>query len=150
MKNLMHRKPFAMLLTFLSAMVILSACEKESVVPEGKLPDDAQGFISLHFPDQSISQVIKDRDGLSVDYEVILENGVQLEFNRKGECSSIEGNTELPDSVIPEKILEYVNQSYADNFIISWERDDNEQEVMIDNGTELKFDKSSNFLRIDY
>ncbi|MEK6482103.1 PepSY-like domain-containing protein [Catalinimonas sp. 4WD22] len=77
-----------------------------------------------------------------MDYEVILENGVQLEFNRKGECSSIEGNTALPDSVIPEKIVEYVTQSYADNYIISWERDDN--------GTELNFDKSSNFLRIDY
>lgn len=149
MKNFMHRKPHSILLTFLSALLILSACDKESVVPEGKLPDDAQRFISLHFPDQSISQVVKDRDGLSVGYDVILENGIQLEFNRKGACSSIEGNIALPDSVIPEKILDYVNQTYSDHYIISWELDDREQEVEMDNGTELKFDKDSNFLRID-
>ncbi|MEK6482102.1 hypothetical protein WJR50_31465 [Catalinimonas sp. 4WD22] len=33
-----------MLLNFLAAMFILSACDKESVVPEGKLQDEAQGL----------------------------------------------------------------------------------------------------------
>ncbi len=133
-------------------MVLLlaaGACSKESVVPEDKLPASIQHYLREHFPDNAILQVVKDRDGLNVSYEVVLEGSFKLDFNRKNEVKDIEGATRLPDSVIPSKILSYVNEKYPDNFIKSWELDDNRQEIGLDNGLDLVFSRNGDFLRLD-
>lgn len=80
---------------------------------------------------------------------MIIEGNFKLEFNKKKEIESIDGVTQLPDSVIPAKILNYVQTNYASNFITDWDLDRNDQQVELDNGLELKFNKSGDFLRID-
>lgn len=125
------------------------SCDKESVIGSGELPEDARSFLSTHFPGRTVTQVVKDRDGFVVTYDVLLDGGIDLDFNRKGECTSIESQERLPDSVIPEKILSYVTAQYPDQYIVAWELDDRGQEVRLNTGLELKFDKSGNFLRID-
>lgn len=126
-----------------------TACDKESVVAENQLPTEAVMYIQTHFPEHKIVQIVKDRDGLSVSFDVILDGGYKLEFERKGAIKGVEGTAKLPDSVIPTPVLEYVNANYADQHIIDWELDDNGQEVKLINGLELKFDKQGNFLRLD-
>ncbi|GAA4433469.1 PepSY-like domain-containing protein [Ravibacter arvi] len=130
-------------------LLIASACSKESVVPEEKLPASIQSYISTHFPGDSILQVVKDREWANTSYEVILDGSTKLEFNKKNEIKSIESVTELPASVIPSKISAYVEEKYPDRFIRSWELDDNRQEVELDNGIELVFNLEGGFLRID-
>ena len=130
-------------------LLLLGACSKESVIPEEKQPSSIKEYVERHFPDLAILQVVKDRDGLGITYEVTLEDSFYLEFNRKGEVKEIKGATRLPDSAVPEKVLSYVNEKYPDRFIRSWELDDNRQEVTLDNGLELVFSKDGDFLRID-
>ena len=137
-------------LPLFTAVFIFSACEEERVVPDSDLPSEAQTFITTHFPGETISEVIRDRDDFKVDYEVFLSNGVALEFSKKGQCKSIQSGTELPDSVIPQVILDYVRTNYSGEYIVQWEKEDNGQEVEISNGLELKFDSNGNFKRIDY
>ena len=83
----------------------LTSCEKEEVLPSTDLPSEITSYISTHFPNNSIVQVIKDRDGLTKTYDILLSESISLEFNRKKEIIDIDGVTQLPNSVIPEKIL---------------------------------------------
>ena len=55
----------------------------------------------------------------------------------------------MPNSVIPEKILQYVTTNYPTNFITDWELDDKNQQVQLDNGLDLEFKMNGDFLRID-
>jgi len=129
--------------------LLFTACDKTRVVGEDDLPKEARLYVTQHFPSYEVLQVVKERDDLKTSYEVHLSEGYQLEFSKKGGIRSVEGINQLPDSVIPVAVLEYVGTNYPDNVIIDWELDDREQEVKLNNGLELKFDKNGRFLRID-
>jgi len=143
-------KKASYLATLLSTVFLfLAACDKESIVGADGLPASAQTYITQHFPDHEILQVVKERDDLKTTFDVYLSGGYNLDFDKKGKILGIEGTSELPDSVVPEKILTYVRTNYPDYFILDWELDDRGQDVKLSNGMELQFDKSGNFLRID-
>lgn len=129
--------------------VILTSCDKETVLAANDVPTAITTYVSTHFPSNKILQTIKDRDGLTKSYDVILEGGIQLEFNKSYDIKSIESTTKLPDSVIPAKILTYVTTNYPNNYIIDWELDDNRQKVELNNTLELEFSKAGDFVRID-
>lgn len=127
----------------------LSACESQKVLAENDVPAAITTYVATHFPASKILQAVKDREGLTKSYDVILEGNITLEFNKKHQVTSIESRNALPDSVIPEKILSYIKATYPDNHILQWELDDNRQQVELDNKLELEFNKAGDFLRID-
>ena len=88
-------------------------------------------------------------DGFTKTYDVVLDNSTILEFNRKKEVTEIKSNSKLPDSVIPEKIRQYVASNFSGNNINEWELEDKHQQVGIDNGLDLEFTLSGDFIRID-
>ncbi|RQP18155.1 MAG: hypothetical protein EAS52_06420, partial [Parapedobacter sp.] len=138
------------LMVLLSAVLVLvAACDKEKVVSADGLPSKAQTYITQHFPEHEILQVVKERDDLKTSYDVYLSEGYNLDFDKNGNIVGVEGSKKLPDSVIPSSILTYVNANYSDYFILDWELDDRGQEVKLSNGMELQFDKNGNFQRID-
>lgn len=130
-------------------LVSFTACDKERVIETDELPSNARTYIALHFPDYEIIQVVKERDDLKTTYQVFLDEGFELDFDKKGVITSVEGTNKLPDSVIPDRILAYVNVTYPDDFVVGWELDGAGQEIKLSNRMELKFDKDDNFLRID-
>ncbi|UTC76378.1 PepSY-like domain-containing protein [Treponema sp. OMZ 792] len=136
---------FAVFLLFSSCMLY----GKSKFIEFSNLPEKAQTYIKTHFPDAKPLKIEKEKDGLSVKYEVELDNKIDLDFNSKGEITGIDGNSELPDSVIPKEILDYVKKNYPDNYITDWHLEKKAQEVELDNDIELKFDLKGKFLRID-
>lgn len=128
---------------------LFPSCEKEVILPNNKIPSEITDFISNKFPEFTIIQAIKDKDGFELTYDITLEGGIFLEFNRKSELIDIEGMSKLPDSIIPDKILGYVATNFAANFITGWELDDRNQQVKLDNGLDLEFNMNGDFLRID-
>ncbi len=135
--------------SFAVVLMVFAACDKESIVSAEGLPKEAQLFIAQHFPDHEILQVVKERDDLKTTYDVYLSGDINLDFDKKGKITGVEGMSKLPDSVVPEKILTYVQANYPDYFIRDWELDDRGQDITLSNGMELKFDSAGNFLRID-
>lgn len=125
------------------------SCEKEKVMSLTDIPSEISDYVSTHFTDSPIIQSIKDKDGFELTYDVILDGGFFLEFNRKKEVIDIDGLTKLPDSVIPAKLLDYATSNYPDNSIIGWELDDRNQQIRLENGLELEFTMNGDFLRID-
>ncbi len=138
----------------LASVVAISAalvgCEKETILSEGQIPSEIKSYIAAHFPGRTVLQSVKDKDKFELTYDVILSEGTSLEFNRKKEIIAIEGNTALPESVIPNTIFSYINSNYPANHIIEWELTDKKnQQVELNNGLELLFNKSGVFLRIE-
>ncbi len=129
----------------LFATAFLSAYSQDSIIPVESLPNEINAYVQKHFAGQTIKQATEDRD----DYEITLGNMISLEFNRKLEITEIDGNTRLPDSVIPGKILSHVRQHYKNNFITGWQLDDNNQEIELDNGLDLDFSLNGEFLHTD-
>lgn len=144
-----YLKTFFMTTAFIFSLALLTSCDKEEIITSSDLSSEITSYISTHFPKNTILQVIKDRDGLTKSYEVFLSENVSLEFNRKNEIIDIDGITKLPDSVIPEKILQYVTVNYPSNFITDWELDDRNQNVQLNIGIDLEFNMNGDFLRID-
>lgn len=120
----------------------------------GELPKSAQVFIGTNFKEQTVSYIIKDKDIVGVDYEVILSKGTKIEFDSKGNWKEIDGNDRaISNSVLPKTIASYISKNYKNQQVEKIEKDTDfykkGYKVALLNDLELKFDKNGKFLRID-
>lgn len=136
-------------LLFLLIPFFLSSCEKTEVLTINEVPSEITSYVNTHFADIPILQVIKDTEGIELEYHVTLKDGYSLEFNRKKEVKHIQGISKLPDSVIPEKLRLFVTENYTNSHITGWELDDINQNIKLNSGLELEFTMKGEFLRID-
>ncbi len=143
------KKELSTLLLTIAFGLTLTHCDQESTISPDNLPSEIDSYISTHFPENSVLQAKKDKEGLKSTYEIRLSDNLYLEFDSKMNITDIDGNAKLPDSVIPKKILQYVTTNYPNNFITDWELDDRNQQIQLDSGLELEFNMNGDFLRID-
>ena len=62
------------------------ACAKaDRPIKVNEMPQEAQAFLKTHFPNAKISFAKVDDELLYKEYEVMLADGVHLEFDSKGE-----------------------------------------------------------------
>ena len=133
----------------IAAMIFVS-CTKEEIKPGDNLPTEIRTYITTHYPSQLITESEIDKTDSTKTYEIKLNNATSLEFDYKKEIMDIDGNTELPKSVISSKIFDYVSINYPNNFITGWEMDEGcKQEVELNNGVDLEFDMNNDFLQVD-
>lgn len=121
---------------------------------QNNLPEESQDFLDEHFSEWQIKQTDVEDGRLSVDssdmYVVQLSNGMVLDFDKQGNIVEIKGNGErIPEDALPEKVYDYIKENYDTTFIMGWEKDGEEHEVELANGTELEFDKNENFMEED-
>lgn len=142
------------LLSYFTTMMVVTAllsagCEKETTISEHELPEQAKLFLTTHFSGQGITKATRDIEGNTTTFEVILANGINVDFDKNGKCISMDGHGQkLPDSALPSGILTYVQTHYSGYFITDWGFEFFGQKVELSNEIELGFDLSGNFLRI--
>jgi uncharacterized protein YuzE len=129
--------------------LFLMSCEAEVIVTEQKVPAEIAGYLNDHFPANPLLQVVKGVDGLKLIYDITLKDGIVVEFNKNKKVISIESTGQLPGSVLPSEIAEFVAANYPANYIIAWEKDSRNQQLKLDNGLELEFNRKGELLRID-
>ncbi len=137
------------LFLILTTIILLTGCEKETIIQGNQVPEKIKTYLETHFLNYSVLQLLEDREGFNLTYDVTLEQGYFLEFNRKMEIIEVTGTQTIPHSVIPSVILTYVQTHFVEESILSWDLSDRIQEVTLDNGLQLEFEKEGNFLRID-
>ncbi len=134
----------------LSALVLLvTSCEKESIIGYEEVPAEIKSYVSTNFPQRTVLQAVKSKGHCDEAFEITLDSNTKLEFNSKNEISGIESDMALPKAVVPTSIWEYVNTNYSTNFITDWSREKHNQEVQLNDGLTLEFDKEGGFLRLD-
>ena len=144
-------KKIIIALAFIFSVGVFSAmADNDKVINKSQLPAAAQQFLSEHFAGIEITYAKEEWEILKHSYEVRLADGTKIEFTSKGNWDEVECRFgEVPASVIPQAIKEYVDKNFPGAKVIFIEKDRNDYEVKLSNRFELKFDKDFNLYDID-
>ena len=83
-------------------------------------------------------------------YDVVLQNGTKLEFNKKGELTEIDCKQGVVSVIlIPLSIKNYLQNNYPRQSVKKLEIKKNEYEVELSNGMDLTFNKHFQLIDID-
>lgn len=124
---------------------------QESIIEKNKLPQQAQKFILDNFSKNTIDYVKMDKEVISTDYTVKFTDGLEIEFDSKGEWMEVDGNkTAIPTGFIQKNILSYIGEKFSNAQIVKIEKGRfGKQEIKLSNGLELEFNSKGEFKRID-
>lgn len=147
-------KKFLLGLSFLLAIAITAiSCSKDNDGNEIVLPGKANTFISAKFKTAKVVKVSKVNDNLTKkEFEVILDNGIKIEFDKDGnwvEIEAVDDDQAIPSEFVPEKILAYLAINYPGLGVNSIEIEDDGYEIELTDGTDLDFDLQGNFVKVD-
>ena len=114
------------------------------------LPAKAQTLLSQHFNGQKVMLATIESGVVSRSYDVVLQNGTKLEFDKKGNLTEIDCNqATVPDQLSPQAIKNYLMANYAGQSVKKIEMNKNEYEVELANGLDLTFNKHFQLIDID-
>ena len=145
-------KRIGIILIGLALMTNMACADNDKVTNNiNELPQVSRTFLSNYFNGNKVSHIKIDKDLFLIDsYDVILTDGTSVEFNRDGEWKEIKSfQQNIPDTLIPAEIRQYVSQNYPGQKIMTVERGKRKVSVDLANGLELKFDLNGNLIDID-
>ena len=141
-------KRLASILIALFAVVALHA--EEQPITFGELPKNAKIFVVTYFKDVPFTEVYIERRASLTQYEVRLQDGIELQFDRTGLCTEISSkNGEVPDIVIPKRMLSVIRKHYPDCYIRKYENNGRMYEIELDNGVILTFSMTMRLIDVD-
>lgn len=121
---------------------------QEVRIQPNQVPAAISQFVRKHYPAIKITSVTREENLSKTEYDVRLDNGTKLEFvNNK--IDEIEGIQRIPNSILPVKILRYIQTNYPNSYATEWKNEGRRQKVELNTGLELEFDRSGRFLKID-
>ena len=114
------------------------------------LPAKVQTLLSQHFNGQKVMLATIESGVISRSYDVVLQNGTKLEFDKKGNLTEIDCKQDIvPAQLIPQAIRNYLKDNYAGQSVKKIEMNKNEYEVELVNGLDLTFNKHFQLIDID-
>lgn len=114
------------------------------------LPVKAQTLLSNHFNGQKVLLATIESGVISRSYDVVMQNGTKLEFDKKGNLTEIDCKHGIvPAQLIPQAIKNYLKDNYAGQSVKKIEINKNEYEVELSNGLDLTFNKHFQLIDID-
>ena len=114
------------------------------------LPAKAQTLLNNHFNGQKVMLATIESGVVSRSYDVVLQNGTKLEFDKKGYLTEINCKQGIvPALLIPQAIKNYLKDNYAGQSVKKIEMNKNEYEVELTNGLDLTFNKHFQLIDID-
>lgn len=140
--------------------IIAAACALLAIVPAiardryttdaTQLPAEARLIIVETFGQNKINHIKIDEDMYGTSYDVILNNGTELEFDRLGRLTEVEaGRNSVPAKLVPAAIRAYLKANYKNAKITSLDISRDHYEVGLAGGLDLRFDKNGRFLGVD-
>ena len=135
-------------------MTMHSACifaDSDLMVTASKLPEEARAFVGDYFSSASISYIKKDINFLDMEYEVLLSDGTKIDFDRKGRWEKVSCKTRtIPSALVPKEISRYIKSTYPKERIVKINKENYGYDIKLSNSMELSFNKSGQFISINY
>ena len=143
------KKKILMLIMLVIATISVQARDY-TTTKVSELPQKAQTYLKTHFK-AKVNHINIDKNILgNKDYEVILSNGSEIDFDNDGNMKEVDcGTAAVPSSVVPKVIQQYVRNNYKGRKITKIEVSKHKYEIELNNGLDLEFDRSGRFLRVD-
>lgn len=106
------------------------------------LPEKARDMLEKYFPKSKVGMIKVDKHLLKkTDYDVRLVDGTTIEFNNKGEWTSIDCKTKkLPEGVVTNTIRRYVTKNFPDVYMVSIKKKLSGYEIGLSDELIVKFD----------
>ena len=139
------------ILTGIFALVLLmTSCSDRPVAP-AELPAPITAFIQQNFPNQAITFAQKDLEITGWQYDVVLANGTQIEFDTDQMWDKIQCpmTNPVPAVLIPAPIMSYLQGNFPGVMIQKIDKDSFGYEVELANGLELKFNQQGALMEMD-
>ena len=145
-----------MIRVLMIAICCMMSCNMAANAGNGKpisvdaLPAKAQTLLNNHFNGQKVMLATIESGVVSRSYDVVLQNGTKLEFDKKGNLTEINCKQGIvPALLIPQAIKNYLKDNYAGQSVKKIEMNKNEYEVELTNGLDLTFNKHFQLIDID-
>lgn len=126
---------------FVLMFMLVSLCAfAEKQISVNELPADAKSFLNTHFTNVAIATVEKDFENLSIEYEVKLVDGTEIDFDSKGVWKSISvlDGKAIPSEIIPKCVSNYLKSKGKNQQVEELSRERRGYyEVELSNGEEL-------------
>ncbi len=123
-------------------LITAAAAFADRVVSPDSLPQAAKDLVSTHFPGKTVQFVEADFN----EFEVVLNDGSQLQLAGNGDWKEVESYTGVPESMLPAAVVQHVKTTYPDILIMKAEKNWNNIEIKLSNRMELYFDTNGNLL----
>lgn len=140
---------------FLFLTVILGICSASArdtyTHDVNVLPAAAQTIIKNNFK-ADVNHIKIDKEwGRISEYDVVLNDGTEITFDRNGNWKDIEvrRNSSVPASLVPSAIASYVKQNQKNATIIGIEKKSSGYEVELSNGVDMLFNAKGEFKRYE-
>lgn len=136
--------------TIIALLTVLPIMAEDVEITYDRLPSKARGVIESVFPDTKVKKVNMERRASLIQYEVKLQGGIKLQFNKAGEFTECEcKDTPVPDKLVPARIMEITRKEFPEQKIMRIEHDSKLYELVLDNGYELSFNSSYRLIDVD-
>ena len=124
--------------------------DNDKPISVNALPAKAQTLLSQHFNGQKVMLATIETGVINKSYDVVLQNGTKLEFDKKGNLTEIDCKQgKVPAKLIPQAIRNYLKKNYPAQAVKKIEMSKNEYEVELANGLDLTFNKHFQLIDID-
>lgn len=148
MKKTIKFRVLAIVSLFMLSMTALA--ENDKPITKNQLPKTAQQIINKNFADKKIAMMTTEPGFLDKSYDVVFADGDKIEFDRKGQWTSIScPQTLVPTVLIPLQIANYLKETYPNEKVKKIERDNKQYEVELTNRLEITFNNKFQVIEID-
>lgn len=112
------------------------------------LPEVARNLINTCFKAKVSVVKVERVQGKIDEYEVVLSDGTEVDFDRHGnwECVETNVNRSVPTEIVPQAIRDYMTMKQKGHRIVGIERDKTGYVVELSNGAEIRFNPQGSFL----
>ena len=129
---------------------MVANADNDKPISVNALPAKAQTLLSQHFNGQKVMRATIEKGVINKSYDVVLQNGTKLEFDKKGNLTEIDCKQgKVPAKLIPQAIRNYLKKNYPAQAVKKIEMKKNEYEVELANGLDLTFNKHFQVIDID-
>lgn len=129
---------------------MVANADNDKPISINTLPAKAQTLLSQHFNGQKVMLATIETGVINKSYDVVLQNGTKLEFDKKGNLTEIDCKQgKVPAKLIPQAIRNYLKKNYPAQAVKKIEMSKNEYEVELANGLDLTFNKHFQLIDID-
>lgn len=125
---------------------------RDSYAHDGSvLPEAAQATINNNFRAKVSVVKIEKTMGRVTEYEVTLNDGSEISFDRSGNWDNVEvaKASAVPRGFVPSKVSDYVKSHHSGCRIVGIDKERHGYDVELSNGIDIKFDRDGNFMRYD-